>query len=124
MILQYTDIFNGGKPVKIKGELTTEHSASSYGLPVIVLPDGDVLSAESWVMLGYRVVSLAQKEAPMMERWLKNMYAMFGISENPAAVLGRKGGSVKSERKAKSSAANGLKGGRPKKEKTEPNPTK
>lgn len=34
-----------------------------------------------------------------------------------AAALGRKGGSVKSERKAKSSAANGLKGGRPKKEK-------
>ena len=37
--------------------------------------------------------------------------------QKAAAALGRKGGSVKSERKAKSSAANGLKGGRPKKEK-------
>ena len=36
--------------------------------------------------------------------------------DKAAAALGRKGGSVKSERKAKSSAENGLKGGRPKKE--------
>ena len=39
--------------------------------------------------------------------------------DKAAAALGRKGGSVKSERKAKSSAENGLKGGRPKKEKIE-----
>ncbi len=32
-----------------------------------------------------------------------------------AVALGKKGGSVKSERKAKSSAENGKKGGRPKK---------
>lgn len=115
MILQYTDIFAGGKNVKIKGEITTEHCASSYGLPVVLLPDGGVLSAESWVLLGYRIVSLTQKEAPMMEQWLKNLYAMLGIAENPAAAMGRKGGAVKSERKAKSSAANGRKGGRPKK---------
>lgn len=115
MILQYTDIFSGGKTKKIKGELTTEHCASSYGLPVILLPDGGVLSAESWVMLGYRVVSLTQKEAPLMERWLKNLYAMMGM-ETSAASLGRKGGSAKSERKASSSRENGKKGGRPKKE--------
>lgn len=36
-----------------------------------------------------------------------------------ATELGRKGGTVKSDRKAKSSAENGLKGGRPKKEKIE-----
>ena len=36
--------------------------------------------------------------------------------KNPAAVaLGRLGGSVKSEKKSKSSAANGAKGGRPRK---------
>jgi hypothetical protein len=119
MILQYTDIFRDGKSVKIKGELTTEHCASSYGLPVILLPDDGVLSAESWVMLGYRIISLNKKEEPMMERWLKNLYAMLGIAENPAAALGRKGGSAKSERKAASSRENGKKGGRPKIEKTE-----
>jgi hypothetical protein len=114
MILQYTDIFAGGKSKKIKGELTTEHSASSYGQPVIVLPDGGALSAESWVMLGYSIVSLSKKEAPEMERWLKNMYAMFGIMENPAVALGRLGGSVKSDRKTASSRENGKRGGRPK----------
>jgi hypothetical protein len=116
MILQYTDIFSGGEVEEIEGELTSEHSASSYGLPVIVLPDGGVVSAESWVLLGYRIVSLTQKEAPMMERWLKNMYAMLGVAENPASALGRMGGAKKSERKAISSAENGRKGGRPKKE--------
>ena len=116
MILQYTDIFNDGKAVKIKGEITTVHGASSYGLPVIILPDGEILSAESWVMLGYKIVSLTKKEEPLMERWLKNLYAMLGMG-NPAAALGRKGGSAKSEHKAATSRKNGLKGGRPKKEK-------
>lgn len=36
-----------------------------------------------------------------------------------AAALGKKGGSVKSERKARSSRENGKKGGRPKKNKEE-----
>lgn len=40
--------------------------------------------------------------------------------KNPAAVaLGKLGGSVKSEAKAKASRENGKKGGRPKKEKKE-----
>ena len=116
MILQYTDIFDGGKNVKIKGEITTEHCASSYGLPVLLLPDGGVVSAESWVMLGYKVVSITQKEAPMMERWLKNLYAMMGV-QVAASELGKKGGSAKSERKSASSRANGAKGGRPKNKK-------
>ena len=110
MILQYTDVFAGGKTRKIKGEVTTEHSDSSYGVPVILLPDGEVLSAESWVMLGYRVISITRKEGPLMERWLKNVYAVVGISSAAAAL-----GSIRSERKASSSRENGKKGGRPKK---------
>lgn len=99
MLLQYTDIFKNGREVKITAEITTEHPASSYGIPVVVLPDGGVLGAESWVLLGYRVVSLTKKEAPMMERWLKNLYAMMGAN-SAAASLGRIGGSVRSEKKS------------------------
>ncbi|MEN6508990.1 MAG: hypothetical protein ABFD63_09475, partial [Smithella sp.] len=86
MILQYTDVFEGGKERKIKGEITTEHSASSYGMPVIVLPDGGVLSAESWVMLGYKIIKITQAEVPVMEKWLKNLYAMYGMSTSSAAA--------------------------------------
>lgn len=119
MILQYTDIFDGGKLCKIKAEITTDHPASSYGLPVIVLLDGGVLNAESWVMLGYKIVSVSQKEAPMMELWLKNLYAMLGIPDasRAAAELGRKGGSAKSPAKQSASRENGKKGGRPKSKK-------
>jgi hypothetical protein len=113
MILQYTDIFDGGKIRKIKGEITTEHSASSYGMPVLVLPDGGCVDAQSWVMLGYKIVSISQQEAPMMERWLKTLYAMMGIQESPAVLLGRRGGSAKSPAKQAASRKNGKKGGRP-----------
>lgn len=113
MILQYTDIFQGGKIRKIKAEITTEHSASSYGMPVVVLPDGHALDANSWVMLNYQIVSITKAEAPMMEKWLGNLYAMLGMSAG-AAVLGRKGGRARSEAKAKAARENAKKGGYPK----------
>lgn len=115
MILQYIDIFADGEPKKIKAEITTDHSASSYGIPVIVMPDGGILNADSWILLSYQVISATKKEIPLMEKWLKNLYALLGTS-NAAASLGRKGGSVKSERKAASSRENGKKGGRPRKQ--------
>ena len=78
MILQYTDIFNGGKIKKIKAEITTYHPASSYGQPVLVLPDGQGLNAESWVLLNYKIVKITKKETPMMDKWLKNLNMMGG----------------------------------------------
>jgi len=30
-------------------------------------------------MLGYEVVSISDKEIPLMSRWLKNLHAMLGV---------------------------------------------
>lgn len=114
MKLQYTDVFDGGKTRKINAEITTEHCASSYGLPVVLLPDGNLLDAGSWVLLGYKVVSVSPSESPLVERWIKNLYAQVGLSV-AASALGKLGGSAISAAKAKSSRANGKLGGRPKK---------
>lgn len=105
MILQYTDILGDGEIHRIEAEITTEHSASSYGMPVVVLPDGHALDANSWVLMGYQVVSLSAKEKPMMERWLTNLYAMLGMS-----AIGRKDGSAKSEAKTKANRENAKRG--------------
>lgn len=47
---------------RVSAKLTTEHSASSHGQPVIVLPDGSALDLMSWVDCGYRVERAMAKE--------------------------------------------------------------
>jgi hypothetical protein len=61
MILSYRNL-GEEKRHKVNARITTEHSASSYGQPVIVLGDGWVLDLMSWVVLGYRVVRASKKE--------------------------------------------------------------
>jgi len=109
MILSYTDIFENGKARRIEADITTDHPASSYGMPVVILPDGQALNADSWVLLNYHVVKASPSEATMMEQWLKNLYAMMGIQQSPAAALG----SIRTEKKAAAARENGKKGGRP-----------
>jgi general stress protein YciG len=70
---------------KIKGTMTTEHAASSYGQPVFVDENGQAYN------------------------WLE----IFDI--NTASEIGRKGGKQTSDAKKKSSAENGKLGGRPRK---------
>jgi len=113
MILQYTDILGDGQTHRVEAEITTDHPASSYGMPVVVLEDGHALDANSWALMGYQIVSLSANEKPMMEKWLNNLYAMLGMSAG-AAVLGRKGGSVSSEAKTRANRQNAKKGGWPK----------
>lgn len=63
MILSYKDIFEPkAKRTRIKAEISTEHSASSYGKPVIVLPDGGALDLMSWVAMDYRVEKATKEE--------------------------------------------------------------
>ena len=53
---------NSKKRKTVKASITTEHSTSSYGQPVIVLEDGGAIDLMSWIGCGYRVVRATLKE--------------------------------------------------------------
>lgn len=63
MILSYSnELFGEKKRHRVKAEITTDHSSSSYDQPVIVLEDGGSLDLMSWVSLDYRIVKASKKE--------------------------------------------------------------
>jgi hypothetical protein len=69
MILSYQDLFEeNARRTRVKAKITTEHSASSYGQPVIVLEDGGALDLPSWVMLNYRVEKATEKELQALQK--------------------------------------------------------
>ncbi len=69
MILSYKDFFDrdAGRQ-QIEAEITTDHPASSYGLPVIVLEDGGSLDVMSWVIMDYQVMRATKKELAELQR--------------------------------------------------------
>ncbi len=79
MKLSYLDLLGDGKRHKIKAEVTTEHSASHYGIPVIVLDNGGVLDLQSWVMLNYIVEEATEKETGLIQQVFSNFNAMMGL---------------------------------------------
>jgi len=72
MLLKYIDIFDNGRERTIRARLTTDHCASRYHQPVIVLPDGGALNYNSYILLGYSVAKISKKEQPLMQAWLNN----------------------------------------------------
>lgn len=69
MILSYMDLLSGDdKRKKIKAKITTDHSASSYGQPVIVLESGEALDLMSWVGCGYQVVKATKRELGQLQK--------------------------------------------------------
>lgn len=110
MKLAYTDLIGDNQRHEVRATVTTDHPASSYGQPVIVLEsDGQALDINSWILLNYQILEATPEEMELLKRVLIVDPSII------AAHLGRMGGSVTSERKAKSSAANGRLGGRPRK---------
>ena len=75
MTLSYLKNPFNAKPMRTTVEviLSTEHSASSYGQPVLVLPDGEALDLMSWVGCGYRVEQATDQERDALSRLLDRL---------------------------------------------------
>lgn len=70
MRLSYVDVLGDGERHQIDARITTEHSQSSYGQPVIVLPDGGLLDATSWVLMAYQIVKASEAEYELLRKWI------------------------------------------------------
>lgn len=112
MRLSYMDILGDQQRHEATAKVTTDHPASSYGQPVIVLleSDGEALDLTSWVLLNYQIIEATPDELEMLKR------VLIVDPRFAAAALGRKGGSVTNAAKRRASRANGRKGGRPRKQ--------
>lgn len=71
MILSYVDLLGDGERHNVSATVTTDHAASSYGIPVIVLDDGEALSPASWILLAYEVVEATGDELEELEAALR-----------------------------------------------------
>lgn len=66
MKLTYTGL--DGEAHIVNATITTNHAASSYGQPVVVLDDGQPLDAMTWYALGYQVVDATDDERALLRR--------------------------------------------------------
>lgn len=96
MILSYVDILSDGERHKIKATITTEHSLSSYGQPVLLLGDGQPLNAESWFLMAYQVVKASPEEFELLKKWVSLLAFLLEVDESTAA---RSLGKAKSDKK-------------------------
>ena len=78
MMLSYIDLFGDGSRKNIRASVTTDHSDSHYGQPVIVLKDGGSLDLQSWVILNYRVEKATHKERQGLKKVFDNFNLMSG----------------------------------------------
>lgn len=72
MLLSYRDIFEGVQN-QISAEITTDHSESSYGQPVIILETGELLDAASWLLMSYEVVIASEEEYTLLRKWISTL---------------------------------------------------
>jgi len=62
MKLSYVDLLGDRERHEVDATVTADHPASSYGIPVVVLADGEALDALSWQTLLYRVERATPEE--------------------------------------------------------------
>ena len=68
MTLSYKGLLEQER-TEISAEITTDHPASHYRQPVIVLQDGNVLDFQSAAMLDYRIEHMDENEAILLQKW-------------------------------------------------------
>jgi hypothetical protein len=66
MLLSYRD--PSGKRQVVAATITADHATSSYGQPVIVLPDGGAVDLTTWILLNYQVVEATADEQEQLQR--------------------------------------------------------
>ena len=77
------DIF-GGEDVTLTATLTTDHPASSYGQPVMMIKewDDDCMSHQNWILAGCQVIDIDQAEKEDFERWYQLIEVLVaGVAE-------------------------------------------
>ncbi len=74
MILSYVNASNEGKRYQIHAKITTHHALSSYGQPVIILENGNLLELASWALMNYQVVKACKTEHELLEKWLSLLF--------------------------------------------------
>ncbi len=80
MKLSYVDLLGDGQRHEIEATITTEHPASSYGQPVILLEDGNPLDMSSWVLLAYRAEEVAPEEQELWQKFEANLDTNIALS--------------------------------------------
>lgn len=78
MILEYSAL-GGYERKRVEAEVTTEHPASSYGIPVIVLEDGTVVDLLSWMMFEYTVIEANEQEKKLLGCVFHNWGTIMGV---------------------------------------------
>jgi len=84
------DVF-GGDDVILTATLTTDHPASSYGQPVMMIDewewDDDCMSHQNWILAGCQVVEIADDEVEDFKKWYHLIEALVGKLAEKADYL-------------------------------------
>lgn len=81
MKLSYVDLLGDRERHEVAATVTTDHPASSYGIPVVVLADGEALDVQSWLILLYRVEKATPEELEALRLTL-NPYAEPSLADD------------------------------------------
>lgn len=98
MKLSYVDLLGDGQRHQVTATVTTDHPASSYGQPVIVLDaDREVLDLNSWILLNYTILEASEQEMELLKSvpMLSNPDESLYNSEQAGEMTGRKAVTVR-----------------------------